>query len=1557
MNPEIWDSDGGSTSESSDLPNIVSSDEELKPWFPPFKPAQLSYEVLIPKRWCYLRTSVLKRYCHIVKVQLLSPILFGRPYTDELYRNWAVQADLIQHEDYGELQDLDLKTLKIIDLLESAHRALLVYAMKRPLLIQFVRVVNENLVQCSTLEEATNVVKQQTIFRDAWKMTVGNKTQVAAVLALTGLHYFNLIKQYSIDQNDLFEQFEDQCLQEEQQAKVFHKLWGADLKKQLYESAVKSLNEAIGVCAFNHLLYEKRSYCYLQLCQYKKAWSDAKRCTVLKPHSIEGHYLFAGALCGKGWYTRALKANSLAIQACQRKRMNVKGLTEQRELIQTEQVLSSKEKEIGNQKSDNTSLKESSGSESSPVEEDDEEDDESREDEAKVVDVWLEVTKDNDVQAEQEQNDQSLHFDIPFLSLNFKASSSDSEHDSFDGLNQGHGSKVLPSGHTSDSESGSSLKEDQRDFTVPHNSVGSDSQEKDFPAIGTEAPPDPFTDSGKDVSAPGTIASSSSTGSSKDLNSLSVSSGAHQSPYQSVMAKEIEQVCSDSKQRVSYNNAEQEEEQKSEMSSKVEESLLRCKLKEASEALMASNFRNAQENYLHALKLIKEKKVYNLTTMEYILVEYACGFAFLGNNLIQDVLEAERHFKKILEEFRDEDRSNFSCLSYYGLSRVHLKWNRYKEARSFIEKSLKLVESNLVPGLQTWPGTDTTIEETRDGALKDLLNALLKECLCPPRPDAVCHYRFCCTHNSKQDIYRSDPDFKGFVRVHCSYDCRIEYHLYCWKRCKIKEFQDKIEKDILGLDCLTPDCMGCIWKVDIFQDSRQKTIESSKSREHKSARNTATKQCSSTFNLKKIARKKEKKQQIPVKHSSSIYQDQIDTPNKKTDQTELKDDPSGARRRDGKYKKNNWPSDGWIKDDKIGYTEEATAKVYESSFVDSGKADYYYWSTKEEKLQNSFARMCVDEVLLNQHPSLDSTKSCDAAVLTDPIRPFESKQKTFLILYHDKAQLLKSYEKLKNVYNQLCSDTQDELRACKEKHEQLLLNEKKLRDELSTVKTRLGSVREKLHDQREFQSQELGAVQEELKSVKNDAERNKKTIHEIDGEIKKIKGKREKQTSDKKKLQKMRGNTKAKSKESATRLLSVQSQIQEWKKYTKLYFLNRQHQEAVDNVKFFSTLKTRNANSPEVIASHDMWERQMKGIQGQINLIQAASSPQESEYSDGVPNTDSSELIAPQFRGVNDFKIRQGSSPSPTRAEMRKNVGFAGASASAEAGWFSPGSRTRGINAKTLPRTAKDAYIPLAWPPNYTNPPAMQHIPLTDCGWSDSELEFRVPTDQNQFHDESLQLAAGGLEMTNPSAEANPDISLSGLQTSHVSGNLQSNPFETYSTQINPFNKHFNHLPPAQPIIQSGNNLQVLRAPGPLVGACANSAQTDEPQSSYHTVMKQLFFKFPTISKTSLHSLINKVKDENGGTLSNLSVDELVRQVSYHVHQGTHPDTVYASSTDTLSFAPMSYENPFYPGHHTLHSDQSAMAPNGFCGLAPVGADESLPLGDLLEMEGCFDHL
>ncbi|XP_078055041.1 uncharacterized protein LOC144479878 isoform X2 [Mustelus asterias] len=1653
MDCEIWDSDGCTTSDSSDLPDIVSSDEDLKSWFPPIDPPQLSYEVLIPKRWCYLRMSVLKRYCHIVKVQLLGPILFGRPYLDERHRNWAVEAELIQY-DCDELRDLDLKALKIIDLLESAHRALLVYALKRPLLIQFVRVVDENLVQCSTLEEAIQVVKQQIIFRDVWKtLTFGNKMQMATVLALTGLHYFSLIKQYSMDHNDLFEQFEDQCFQEEERAKVFHKHWESDMKKQHYEAAVKSLNEAISVCAFNHLLYEKRSYCYFQLCQYKKAWSDAKRCIVLRPHSIEGHYLFAGALCGKGWYSRALKANSLAIQVCQWKGLNVMGLTEQRELLQTEQILSLEEKAAGNWEKDDISLKGQSCD--STIEEDDEEDDISSEDDDVIptvesVDVWVKNTKDN-TYSDREQNQQALHLDIPFLSMNFKASSSESENDSVDKSNQGQESKVSSEGDNYGSGSNYSLKQNQRDVGHPCYSLASDNLEKTVDVFVTKVPPSLPEDPGQVVFLPSTgpvkAALPSPMDPSKDMFSSSVSSVVQPSSYESdLLSEEMDQANSESKQNMLSDAMEVQQEKRNtlQVNSEIEETLLKCKLKEASEALMASNFRNAQENYLNALKLIKEKKVYNLTTMEYILIEYACGLSFLGNNLIQDILEAEQHFTKILEEFKEEDSSHFNCLSYYGLSRVYLKWNRYKEARTTLEKSLTLVESNLVPGLRTWPGTDTVIEETRDGILKELLKSLLKECLCPPRPDAVCHYQFCYTHNNKRDIYKSDPDFKGFIRVHCSYNCRIEYHLYCWKRCKIKELQDK---EIMGLDCLTPDCIGCIWKVDIFQDSRQKTIECSKSKENKVSQNPETKPSASSFNLKKITRKKERKHPNPGR-LSNIHQEQTDTSNKKSDQNDLKDEMLGARKKEGKTKNIGLPNE-WMKNDKSRFLEETAPKLNENNYMDSEVTDYYQWAPKEEKVQNTnkyLDNVLQDEIYSNlesysikktkrntkvcgtlqhkdgEHVSrsagndlflckshcpinsphsallaeeqgssddsyskLQSSKiSCgpdehnvvskniktrDATVLTDPIKPFESKERTFLYLYHENIHLLQNYEKSHKMYVQLCADTQNEIKTFKEKHEQLMFNEKKLRDELTTVKIRLETEKEKLHDQRKYQSQELSAQQEELKSMKNNLERSKKAIHENDTEVQKIKGGREKLISERKKLQKNCQKVKEDCRESANRLLSVETQIQEWKKYTRLYFLNSLLQEAVENVKFYTAQKSRNVNSPDVIAICNMWEKRMKGIQEQITLVNAASWPQDmGMYNEGAFSKSSYNLMPSQYKFEHQkySTNQQTLSPSPATIEMGQNVVFAGSSDSAKSAWFSPGSRDIGLDAKTSLRAEKDAYVPAAWPPSYSTLPTMQPnsaLDQLDRAQSDLELEFRLLAGQKRPL--PLHLASGGMEMPDEEKSLIPDISLATLRTSHVSENHQNHLFEPSRSTSKPFN----HLQSMRPIAKRNKDLQALQIQRLHGGtSTASSLRIDgglsvlaEPRSSYHAVMEQLFRKFPATSTDVFHSLINKVKEENGGTLSGLSVIDLVRHVSRHVVQGTHLEMTYPSPSELFPLGSANYESSFFPSHSTLQPDRSPATPDRFGGLMSASADplrfESLPLGDILELEGSFDIL
>ncbi|XP_072449322.1 uncharacterized protein [Chiloscyllium punctatum] len=1669
MEHEIWDSDGCTTSDSSDLPDLVSSDEDLKPWFPPIDPPQLSYEVLIPKRWCYLRMSVLKRYCHIVKVQLLGPILFGRPHSDERYRNWAAEAELIQHEHYDELRDLDLKTLKIINLLESAHRALLVYALKRPLLIQFVR-VGENLIQCCTLEEAVKVVKQQTIFWDALKvLAFGNKMQAATVLALTGLHYFSLIKQYSIDHNDLFEQFEDQCFQEEERAKIFQEHWESDMKKQHYEAAVKSLNEAIRVCAFNHLLYEKRSYCYFQLCQYKKAWSDAKRCIVLSPHSIEGHYLFSGALCGKRWYARALKANSLAIQICQRKGLNVKGLMEQRELIQIEQLLSSEEQAIGKWETDDPSWKDqSSDSESSTVEEDDEDGDISSEDDdddvipvVESVDIWEKNTKDN------EQNQKAAHLDIPFLSMDLKASCSDSENDSEDKLNERHESKM-----SSDSESNSSLKYNQRDLANQSNSLEPGKQEKVADVFVTEIPSFPSEDPGQVTFQPPvkgassslvehkTVVSSPPMKLKKDMSSTSLFSVTHQPSYESnLVSEEMEETSSDGKQHILCIPKEVQQEQQNmlEMSSEVEERLLKCKLKEASEALMASNFRNAKENYLNALKLIKEKKVYNLTTMEYILIEYACGLSYLGNNLIQDVLEAEQHFMKILQEFKEEDSSHFNCLSYYGLSRVYLKWNRYKEARSTLEKSLRLVESNLVPGLRTWPGTDTVIEETRDGVLKELLKSLLKECLCYPRPEAICHYEFCYTHNKKPEIYASDPDFKGFVRVHCSDNCHIEYHLYCWKRCKIKELQDKVEKDILGLGCLTPDCIGCIWKVDIIQDSRQKTIECSKPKRNKTSHNLETKASSSSFNLKKITRKKERKHQNTGKQLSNIHQEQTDTLNRKPDQSVLKDETVGARKKEGKAKEIALSSE-LMKNDTIRNLETTAPELNDNSYALSEMTDCYQWASKEEKVQNSNTNTYLDNEVQNtnncinleshlnkknkcktkefgtleckgeehvtqstdsnlflykslspinsphstwlakeQASSDDSSKSLtlkissgqaeytvvnknmttsDVAVLTDPIKPFESKEKTFLYLYHENIRLMQNYEKSQKLYNRLYADTQNEIKTFREKYEQLVFNEKKLRNELRTVKLQMEAEKGKKCDQRKYQLQELNTLQEELKSTKNNLERSKKAIHENDTEIQKIKEEREKWISDKKKLQTIYSTRKENYRESANRLLSVETQIQEWKKYTRLYFLNHLLQEAVENVKFYTAQKSRNVNSADIIAACDMWEKRMKGIQEKITLSNAASWSQEDRRdNDGLYSTNYFNLMPSQYKFEHQkYPANQPRhSTSPVTVKMGQNVAFSGNSDFVESVWLSPRSKNKRLDAKTLLRTEKSMYRSAAWPSSYSTVPTMESnsgLDLFDHSQSDLELEFRMLAGQKRSF--PLHLTSDSLEMHDVSTEEKsltiPDISLATLQTSHVSGNLQHHLFEPSDSTANSFYKSFKHLQSAHAVVKPKKDFQALHTQRPLgetsttimspVGGGLSSA---EPRSSYHAVMEQLFFKFPTTRAEVFHSLINKVKEENNGTLSGLSVIDLVRQVSHHVVRGTHREMTYPSAPEMFPFASTNYDNPFLPSYPTLQPDLSPATREKFSSCVSASANpscfESLPLGDLLELEGSFDGL
>ncbi|OWK56560.1 E3 ubiquitin-protein ligase TTC3 [Lonchura striata] len=205
----------------------------------------------------------------------------------------------------------------------------------------------------------------------------------------------------------------------------------------------------------------------------------------------------------------------------------------------------------------------------------------------------------------------------------------------------------------------------------------------------------------------------------------------------------------------------------------------------------------------------------NILNINYVIFLYGHATALLGIGHPEALARAEVQFKKIIEDYPEE---NCFCLSFYGTGRVYLRQNRFALALDQFLRAKLVMDFNIVPGVLTWPGTTEVIEETRIENLQMALKNYIEECRFPPEPDAVCRYQQC--HGfSKIQIYFTDPDFKGFLRVICCQQCRVEFHISCWKKLKTASYSDKNDKDFLKEICFTPDCKGLISKIVIFSST------------------------------------------------------------------------------------------------------------------------------------------------------------------------------------------------------------------------------------------------------------------------------------------------------------------------------------------------------------------------------------------------------------------------------------------------------------------------------------------------------------------------------------------------------------------------------------------------------------------------------------------------------------------------------------------------------------------------------------------------------------------
>lgn len=234
-------------------------------------------------------------------------------------------------------------------------------------------------------------------------------------------------------------------------------------------------------------------------------------------------------------------------------------------------------------------------------------------------------------------------------------------------------------------------------------------------------------------------------------------------------------------------------------------------MKEGSEALMSGLARQASEKYKVALDILAEGNLgdFDLLEIDFIILKYSLSISWIQtlnyNNIVQSVT--------YLTDLEVNHAAKLPAV-YFGLGSAFYRLNRFKTALQHLDKGIQIIDKNFKITSHPWPGTLKTISETTKDGLKESISKLVLECKTYRIPDAICRYNNCITESvhlsPSRIIFYSDPDFAGYVVIICQENCRITYHIGCWKHYKdsISPVGKLSDKEMLGHACLTSDCLG-----------------------------------------------------------------------------------------------------------------------------------------------------------------------------------------------------------------------------------------------------------------------------------------------------------------------------------------------------------------------------------------------------------------------------------------------------------------------------------------------------------------------------------------------------------------------------------------------------------------------------------------------------------------------------------------------------------------------------------------------------------------------------
>uniref|UniRef100_UPI00398F5F28 E3 ubiquitin-protein ligase DZIP3-like isoform X2 n=1 Tax=Pristiophorus japonicus TaxID=55135 RepID=UPI00398F5F28 len=286
--------------------------------------------------WCKLTSECYLQHCHLTFINVFNELLFSQQQEATRYLKWAQEGLLLSKKVNCKDEAVDLTVIQTMEILWTLYGEL----KKKCNHSGFVAALLKNFEQAkddSELKEIISstkpLINQIPIDNIAPHWTdLQRNTALSILLA----HFADYIKKFAAEGDSVLSDFERNCESNDQKIEHLQSKGEGEVNISEFKAAILTYSKAVETSPYNHHLYCRRAYCYLQLNDHRMAILDSIRAAVLKPDYFKGHYFCAKGLLSAGYPEYAIIVNRRGTDLCQAGGSDVTVLQEQRSEIQVE---------------------------------------------------------------------------------------------------------------------------------------------------------------------------------------------------------------------------------------------------------------------------------------------------------------------------------------------------------------------------------------------------------------------------------------------------------------------------------------------------------------------------------------------------------------------------------------------------------------------------------------------------------------------------------------------------------------------------------------------------------------------------------------------------------------------------------------------------------------------------------------------------------------------------------------------------------------------------------------------------------------------------------------------------------------------------------------------------------------------------------------------------------------------------------------------------------------------------------------------------------------------